>query len=335
MSNTLKEYGKLVSELSEIHQTHLECVADELHEFIRQVKRKLRGVKFAFRENSVSVWVFYPNDLYALGWIAFADYRESGDMGDCYVVGSRNITNEKYANYSHQHHMKMSGNLDVAVKNALKHLRPWSIAEIALSVHRSAKTAIDHARRRLNEPLFDLHKKIFDATAYTVAQCHSLAPYKQELLAFAERDVDFVDQNLKSDLLEFIKARKEIEELYNLDQMSRGDASLSDAKYRVNIFVYVHEDMHGRQRVSTIPCVLSSRWADSHSFIKSEVHTYFSESEVPEDIMSKLAVLQLNQRTPEGDLNYVINVGVNHGNGCFHVSTDRFVNSDDLDDRGV
>ncbi len=331
MAHNHKEYIKLVSELPNDFSSELtiEKRTSELHEFMRQVKRGMRGVKFAPRTTE-SMWVFYPNDLYALGWIAFADYRESGDMGDCYVVGSRNITNDKYAIYNDQHRMKMSSNLGVAVKNALKHLRPWSIAEIALSVHSSTKTAIDHAKRRLNEPLFDLHKKIFDEATYTVAQCHILASYKQELLAFAERDADFVDQNLKSNLLEFIKVRKEVEELNDPDDMSRGDT-----KYRVNIFVYVHEDTHGRQRVSTIPCVLSNRRADSHSFITSEVHTYFSESEVPEDIMSKLAVLQLNQRTPEGDLNYVVNVGVNHGNGCFHVSTDRSVSSDDLDNMGV
>lgn len=315
-----KQYYQLVSKLdnnySFLELTNEEGTSD-LHHFIRQVERGMRGVKFAPR-TAESVWVFYPNDLYALGWIAFADYRESGDMGKCCVVGSRTIKNEKYANYSNQYHMKMSGNSGTAVKNALRHLRPWSVTEIALSVHGSTKTAIDHARRKLCEPLFDLHKKCFGETTYTVAQCHSSDPYKQELLAFAERDVDFVNQDFKSNLLEFIKLRKDVEEL-----------DTKDNEYRVNVFVYVHEDTHGRQRVSTIPCVLSSRRAASHSYISSEKHHYFSESEVPEDIMGKLAVLQLNQRTSEGDLNYVLGVGVNHGNGCFHVSTDRLISSND------
>ena len=69
-----KQYYQLVSKLdnsySFLELTNEGGISDlhHFHQFIRQVERGMRGVKFAPR-TAESVRVFYPNDLYALGWI--------------------------------------------------------------------------------------------------------------------------------------------------------------------------------------------------------------------------------------------------------------------------
>ena len=64
--------------------------------------------------------------------------QEVGD--DKYAVASRHITNDKYATYQDQHHMKTTVNLNTAVRNAEESVScvTWSPIELLKSQSASA-----------------------------------------------------------------------------------------------------------------------------------------------------------------------------------------------------
>jgi hypothetical protein len=69
----------------------------------------------------------FPCDL---GRISWAD--NGVQSGNCtYGVYSRKIQNAKYATHRDQHHMVMTSDLEKAVKNARKHLLPYTTRELA------------------------------------------------------------------------------------------------------------------------------------------------------------------------------------------------------------
>ena len=87
-----------------------------------------RGVQFApVQRASLGL---LPRRAFPLGFIGCGDFmtQEIGD--DKYAVASRHITNDKYATYQDQHHMKTTVNLNTAARNAKRFLRSWSPIEL-------------------------------------------------------------------------------------------------------------------------------------------------------------------------------------------------------------
>ena len=97
--------------------------------FMQKIRENYRGVQFA-PVSKGQVWVYYPDEPFPLGFIGYGDFmtQEVGD--DKYAVASRHITNDKYATYQDQHHMKTTVNLNTAVRNAKRFLRSWSPIEL-------------------------------------------------------------------------------------------------------------------------------------------------------------------------------------------------------------
>ena len=100
--------------------------------FLEALAKKLPTCKFSpYGSNKQSLYVYLPSDLYALGWVGYNDYRIEGEgTHKTIAVYSHTITNEKYSSYSFQHHTLMSTNPKRALKNALAHLRPYTVKEL-------------------------------------------------------------------------------------------------------------------------------------------------------------------------------------------------------------
>jgi hypothetical protein len=112
----------------------------ELLEFTQALKKAMPKVKFfphTFRHiNSANVhacdelFVYMDDFPCDLGRISWAD--NGVQSGNCtYGVYSRKIQNAKYATHRNQHHMVMTSDLEKAVKNARKHLLPYTTRELA------------------------------------------------------------------------------------------------------------------------------------------------------------------------------------------------------------
>ena len=98
----------------------------DIQDFMKGIRRAFRGVLFTQDAGDKRrVYVHMPNDPYVMGYIGYGDFLTTAKaMQSSYVISSRHIANYKYADYNDQHYMAMSINLDTAVRNAKKYLRP-------------------------------------------------------------------------------------------------------------------------------------------------------------------------------------------------------------------
>lgn len=99
----------------------------ELSVFANVLRTKLRGIKFYHRSHG-SVWVAYPDDVWAMGYIGHGAVQKT-TADEKYYVYSRLISNEKYPAGDRHHFMKLRSSVDAAVKVACQYLRPFTTAE--------------------------------------------------------------------------------------------------------------------------------------------------------------------------------------------------------------
>lgn len=107
-----------------------------LRVFAKAIREQLRGVRFAKYRSSDTymLYVYYPDDVFPLGAISYSDMKMKGVHPRTFNVSSRAIVNKRFDAYREQYHMVMSGNMDRAVKNALKYLRMYTLPEMMRTV---------------------------------------------------------------------------------------------------------------------------------------------------------------------------------------------------------
>ena len=129
---------KLVSEALTISGTvGAECVTSFAERVCKELRVKMHG------RDRQSYWLYRDDCPYCLGWVGYGDYRNGGDGTNMYVVNARTIENGKYSDYSPQYFMKMSTNIDTAVRNAKKFIRMMSPIELAQTRLKDATEAVD------------------------------------------------------------------------------------------------------------------------------------------------------------------------------------------------
>ena len=144
-------------------------VSKELLGFTQALKKAMPKVKFHPHN-----FEYFPNiqlhicrELFVymddfpcdLGGISWAD--NGVRSGDCtYGVYSRKIQNAKYATHRDQHHMVMTNDLDKAVKNARKHLLPYTTRELAQvfyePLHEKVSRVLDIVKTKAHEGARDI-----------------------------------------------------------------------------------------------------------------------------------------------------------------------------------
>jgi len=279
-----------VSELTPITVAEMQQLysAYELADFMDRLLAEMRGIQFGARDTA-SVWVYNADDTMPLGVICYGDYRDSGDIGASFVVLARTIRNNKYAEHSgSQHHMKMTNNIETAVKNAKKFLRPWQSVEICRFFWGSAQSAWHRAKSNAERPFNELKDKVFGMSYGRLDK-----PHHKELLHLAQSGHQFMDAEFHKNINEFINMMVELGDLHADHQ---------------HTFVRVYQK-YGKTWADTM-VVDSSRYG---SLELLNIVTY-AEDEIPEDILGRVSVLQM-MATDE----YVLKVGVNIGDGLFYV----------------
>lgn len=289
-------FNTRVSELTSITVNEMQTLygAYELGDFMDRLLAELRGVEFGARDTS-SVWVYYPEDTMPLGMICYGDFRDSGDMGEAFVVCARTIHNNKYSDYSGlQHNMKMSAKIEVALKNAKKYLRPWNSEDICRKFWGGAKSAWDTTKQKAEQPLSDLKEKVFDRRYGSMEK-----PFVAELLYLAKSGHQFMDAEFHTNIHEFIRLSEELKDLNTP---------------HLHTFVRVYQK-YGKTWADTM--VVDDSKYGSPDLVN--IVTYAENGEdgwevIPEHILGRVSVLQM-MTTEE----YVLDVGINMGDGLFYV----------------
>jgi len=190
--------------------------SSNLKKFQDALRKKMRGVQFS-TTSANSCWAYYPHETFARGKLID---RFDG-LVNTFAVNSRTITNERYAEYSDEHYMQWSKNLNTAVKKAAAALVEWSALEMS-TLH--ART-YDKGRSDL---IYASSQKRADVLADLGVTGHSPAFATLQSMLHQITDLD-----VKSKVEEVLRHEKE-----NAELESVGAAPT---------FVHVCQDYRGRQ----------------------------------------------------------------------------------------
>lgn len=282
---------KLISDITDTDMdNHNFANRTELLAFCDAVKQKLRGVKFAPKDGR-SVWAYMPDQVYALGWIGYGDYRNSAEKEiRSYTVYSRNITNDGYADYSMQYHTRGSVRMEVAVRHASRYLTRYSPIEIAQELRKPFKDGASGIESEAKNELREQEKRLFDRSFK-----QRLCRVATELKVLLDTGYEFTDPAIATELRAYFTAEEEHNVL---------------AKDRHADCVVVSEFM-GKQRFQVVGVENAGNW---NTRVHDNVLTYDDES-LPGDLAGKLSVLSMcaiNQ--------YVTDVGVRVDERVFYVA---------------
>lgn len=283
------KYEERVSDLQSITAQEMRELhhAYELADFMDRLLSEMRGIEFGQRD-TCSVWVHYKNDVLPLGFIGYADYRDTGEGDRKFVVYSRAIENNQYNQYNIQHHMKMSSNIETALKSAKKFLRVWSSMELCRFYWDIAQRAWTQAKHEAEKPLDELKRKVFDGSYITLNK-----KYHNELFHLVQSGHKFMDDEFHRNIYELHKVMNELSDLHAAHQ---------------HTFAFVYEKF-GTTYIDTM--VLDQSGYGSVELLN--IVTY-KDDELPQELMEKIAVMQI---LPQGD--YALRVGVNMGDGMYYV----------------
>ena len=254
-----------------------------------KVSEAFRGVSFA-KMGGNRLWVYYPDEPYPMGYIGYGDFRTETVGEDQYMVGSRTITNDKYGSYQDQHNMKMTGNVETAIRNAKRFLRNFSPQEMAKSKLRTVCSQSQDSLGDISTEYRNKMRELFDHESRNTNKMLT------ELRNLVDTSHEFVDAAFGS-------------ELRAMFELSDNQKALKDKPIHM-YFVRVSEKF-GKQTfdVGTIDNVQKSSYQVEMS---NEFKRYTDD--LPEEIMGKLSVLTM----VEND-SYVDDVGYRAAEGMFYV----------------
>ena len=254
-----------------------------------KVSEAFRGVSFA-KMGGNRLWVYYPDEPYPMGYIGYGDFRTETVGDDQYIVGSRTIINDKYGSYQDQHNMKMTVNVETAIRNARRFLRNFSPQEMAKSKLRTVCSQSQDSLGDISTEYRNKMRELFDHESRNTNKMLT------ELRNLVDTSHEFVDAAFGS-------------ELRAMFELSDNQKALKDKPIHM-YFVRVSEKF-GKQTfdVGTIDNVQKSSYQVEMS---NEFKRYTDD--LPEEIMGKLSVLTM----VEND-SYVDDVGYRAAEGMFYV----------------
>ena len=243
------------------------------------------GLKFA-RKRSNELWVYLDNDPYVLGYIGYGDYLVHVTGEHKYMVASRNIENEKYATYNAQHSMYTSVNLKTILTKARKAMRPINPIDIATMESRNIRDKFLREVSDKGNDVYNTWTKVFDK---------SLA--EAEFRNMIKNGYEFVNKQY----------RGMVQEL--LDKI---DIARSAKMEKLHVHFVRAYDKYGDGELHFEIIDINDLHRGSGNVVKEIVRC--RESEVPEDILGKISVLNITDVDE-----YVKDVGYNTGDGMFYV----------------
>ena len=239
-----------------------------LQDYMKALRVAFRGIMFTPHPFDVRrVWVHMPKDPFCLGWIGYGDFQTtvSADKSS-YVVYSKNISNWKYGDYNDQYHMAMSVNLNTAVRNAKKYLRPLSTSDMAIEKYSEMLTHSEKSKSKANN---DAYNARGDMLRHSETKPNALVEYMRTLVNTGH---EFTDKELEGTLLNYFKLEKESIEL--------------KSKVIKTVFVRVHERF-GKQ-VFDVATVVKDGYSN-----KTQSVVNYNRDNLPEDIMGKISALSM------------------------------------------
>ena len=190
-----------VSELTEVTR-----LTDNSCGFADRVKKAIPRVKIGQRTNGKDGayhYVYMDGHPHVMGYLYYGDLRENPkDYIDHYCVSSTFIHNGKYADYNNNYNVAMSTNLDQALKNAKKYLRPLPWGVVSGIHYRKFRHKFYESRNHYRDE--------FNASTGKVGLSRDyLIPELQQLI---DSGHVFMDNELHNNIVDMLNKRKAYQE---------------------------------------------------------------------------------------------------------------------------
>ena len=244
----------------------------EIQGFMKELRKAFRGVVFTPQGDMRKVYMHMPNDPYVMGYIGYGDFQTTVKaMQSSYVVSSRHIMNMKYADHNDQYYMAMSINLDTAVRNAKKYLRPLTTRDMALDEYKDMqRKSTDTESRASNAKNTAQSDLLARSNREKKIEYNPMLEYMRTLVKVGH---EFTDKELESNLLTYFKLEDEHKVL-----LDKG----------INVsYVRIYEK-YGKQVFDVAPIISKDRY----SHIVGDI-TPYGKADVPEDIVGKVSMLSM------------------------------------------
>lgn len=271
-------------------------VVPELLTFCAEIRKVNRHVKFGVAKRIKHSWgnggnkmqelyAYMDGHTYAMMKIGYGDYSMKGNNDSKYMVYARMINNEKFRYDSDQYHMATAENMERAMKNVKKYMRPYSPVECA-------SMSFDGVRNRFSAVVANVASEL-SSVRYDI---QNSAHLRAELFHMLDVGYEFLAEEFREKIVKWREA-------YRADQESRARALHA---------YYVNVRIHREEMVCDVIEVLDANKRhnlDAHM----PVVTYKME-ELPEHIGGSLAALSMVE-----DDHYVDGVGLRVDSATFWV----------------
>jgi len=278
-----KETADLKPEAGYLAGWYSGCLA----EFCRDLRRANRDFVFSSRDHK-SVYVYVEGERYVRGYVTYGSSQRNGYGDDKFGVSARGIINNKYGEYTLEHHIKASINIKTALKTATRNLVAYTTRDIERLHHATNIKNVDSGRQA-----FMLRHR------YVRSQL-GMSPYNGNtsklLLEFGcliKSGYKFIDPQVQADITELL-------------EMTAARESMADTVPMT--FVYIYPTQHETR--ADILFIADARTTDSK---QHEQQTWVADA-LPESILGKVMVLQMCE-----DGHYVEGVGSRIGEHIFYV----------------
>jgi len=254
-----------------------------LMDFADKLTQKMKGYKTAIsNKNSPNnmLYVHREGDNYIMGMIGYGDFQNTGDGNDRYAVWSPNIRNMKYTS-GIQQNMCLALDMNKAVKNAMKYLRPLSMEQtVKLSLRNCGNAAgevVSKIRDSVGEVRREMTNNLFDTGTYSPPTPNAL---QRELKHMVESGYEFLDKDLGDKIAKIVGGLKEL-------------AMARDVNKNTFTFVEASVLPTGRQVFRVLTDVDASS-AYSFNPQPEEMFVYDQHS-LPDELAGKMSVLSMLQ----------------------------------------
>ena len=264
------EFDKLEHSLTDSYNDADDNRYVKLKDFASVVRKEMRVHTIQRTHNTM--FIYRKGELMMMGYIGYGDFATSVHGEDKYVVCARGIQNMKYCASGDQHNMRMSVNMDTAVKHAKRSFQNYSIYECAKAlvggVKNSVQNVINAKERKCQEAIAAVG---MNTTSYGDAK-KATQRLMAEIRSMVQAGHTFNDKELDAD----------IRAMFALTE----DRKLFSEVVPMN-FVHVNE-RYGQQVVNC------ARIKDVTDY-RCELDTAqtFAMDEVPEDMEHKCAALSI------------------------------------------
>jgi hypothetical protein len=211
------------------------------------------------------LWVYLPEQPYALMRIGYNDYQEA-NSDYLFSVASRLIVNNKYSDNNDGYWMALTTDLGRAVKNVKTYMRPYSVDEMMRINFDDFAGQVHTEKRELSNEEYTLRRQIKDHDALMA-----------ELSALANSDYKFINDSLRTMILQY--------------EVKRIETQTLQQRAKHGWFVNVTTRM-GAQQFDVVE-LFDVHNTRQHSTPRTGETKTYTEETLPEEISGKMAALMM------------------------------------------